>query len=222
MDVLDASDLAVSLPAGLGIAAVVLGGLLAAILPTCLYVYVEPRGRRMWAAQGDTAATRKAPLLVRLTAWLSFAIGQTAIPLLLVPVACGALLYVQIRLGALSPVGLGVTGAIGLAALVQAVLAVRLVPMGVRLLARNAREGQRAASIARMHGFVHGVALAGALSLGWAMRTIPGLVRPVLRHALEWTALRPVAIFAVVCLLHALLLGRSSVLMIDKSAKPGE
>lgn len=216
---MDVSDLAISLPAGLGIAALLLGALLGAVLPTCLYVYVEPRGRRLWATQGDTPSTRRAPLLVRLTAWLGFAIGQAGVVLLAVPVLCGALLYVQIRLGALSPVGLGITGALGLAALVQAALAFRLVPLGVRLLARNARECQRAASVARLNGTVHGVILAGALSLGWAMRTLPGLVRPVLRHTLEWTALRPVAAFAIVCLLHALLLGRSGQLTRDKQDK---
>jgi hypothetical protein len=216
---MDMSDLALSLPAGLGIAALLLVAFLGAILPTCLYVYVEPRGRTQWATAGDTPSTRRAPLLVRLTAWLSFAIGQTAVALLLVPVTCGGLLYVQIRLGALSPIGLGITGALGLAALVQAALALQLVPLGVRLLARNAREGQRAASLARLNGTIHGVILAGALSLGWAMRTMPGLVRPVLRHTLEWTAVRPVAAFAIVCLLQALLLGRSGQLMQDKQDK---
>src|SRR5208283_5914654 len=108
-----------------------------------------------------------------------------------------------------SPIGLGVTAALGLAALVQAGLALRLLPLGVRLLARNARECERAAPLARFHGLVHGAILAGALGLGWAMSTIPGFVRPVLRHTLEWTALRPVAAYAIVCLLHAMLLGRS-------------
>jgi hypothetical protein len=58
------------------------------------------------------------------------------------------------------------------------------------------------------------------------MRALPGLVRPVLRHTLEWTALRPMVAFAVVCILHALLLGRSGALLIDntsgKTVKPGE
>jgi hypothetical protein len=209
-------DLGFSLPAGFTVAVIALGSLLGAIVPTCLYVYVEPRGRRQWATAGDSPSTRRAPALVRLTAWLSFAVGQMAIPLLLVPITCGALLYVQIRLGALSPIGLGVTAALGLAALIQAVLAVRLLPLGVRLLARNASECGRAASLARFNGVVHGAILAGTLLLGWAMSTIPGLVRPVLRATLEWTALRPVAAYAVVCLLHALLLGRSGRMLAEK------
>jgi hypothetical protein len=209
-------DLGFSLPAGLTVAVLLLGALLGAILPTCLYVYVEPRGRRQWATAGDSPSARKAPLLVRFTAWLSFVIAQVALPLLLVPVTCGGLLYVQIRLGALSPIGLGATAALGLAALVQAVLALRMVPLGVRLLARSASESKRAAGVARFQGVVNGIVLSGTLALGWAMSTIPGFVRPVLRHTLEWTALRPVAAFAVVCLLHALLLGRSGRLLAEK------
>jgi hypothetical protein len=209
-------DLAFSLPAGLTVAMLALGGLLGAILPTCLYVYVEPRGRQQWATAGDSPKARKAPLLVRFTAWLSFVLAQVALPLLLVPVTCGGLLYVQIRLGALSPIGLGATAALGLAALVQAALAFRLLPLGVRLLARNASEAKRAAGLARFQGVVHGAILSGSLLLGWAMSTIPGFVRPVLRHTLEWTALRPVAAYAAVCLLHALLLGRSGRLLAEK------
>ena len=150
-----------------------LGGLLGAILPTCLYVYVEPRGRAQWATAGDSPSTRRAPLLVRLTAWLSFAVAQMALPLLLVPVTCGGLLYVQIRLGALSPVGLGMTGALGLAALVQAALAFRLLPLGVRLLARSAGEVRRVTSVARLQGLVHAAVLGGSLALLWAMSHHP-------------------------------------------------
>ena len=112
-------DLAFSPPTGLtGLAwaALLLAGLLGAILPTCLYVYVEPRGRRQWAVAGDAPSTRRAPRLVRFTAWLGFVLAQLALPLLLVPVTCGGLLYVQIRLGALSPTALGATAALGLAA----------------------------------------------------------------------------------------------------------
>jgi hypothetical protein len=212
-------DLAFSLPAGLTVAMLALGALLGAILPTCLYVYVEPRGRAQWATAGDSPATRRAPLLVRFTAWLSFLVAQMALPLLLVPLTCGGLLYVQIRLGALSPVGLGMTAALGLAALVQAALAFRLLPVGVRLLARNAGEVRRVASVARFQAVVHAAVLGGSMALLWAMTTIPGLIRPVLRHTLEWTALRPVAAYAVVGLLHALLLGRSGRMLHDEKAE---
>jgi hypothetical protein len=212
-------DLAFSPPAGLAWAALLLAGLLGAILPTCLYVYVEPRGRRQWAVAGDAPSSRRAPRLVRFTAWLGFVLSQLALPLLLVPVTCGGLLYVQIRLGALSPTALGATAALGLAALVQSVVALRHVPLGVRLLARHAGEGKRAGGLARFHALVHGAVLAGALSLGWAMSAIPGFVRPVLRHTLEWTAVRPVAAYALVCLLHAWLLARCGRMLAEKLDK---
>jgi len=91
------------------------------------------------------------------------------------------------------------------------------VPLGVRMLAGGAV--QKVAAFARVDAAVHGTILAGALALGWAMRTVPGFVRPVLRHTLEWAALRPVAAFAAICLLQALLLARSSALMVDKQGK---
>ena len=45
-------------PAVIAVAAV-LGAILAAIIPTALYLYVEPRGRRQWAVAGDNADTRR-------------------------------------------------------------------------------------------------------------------------------------------------------------------
>lgn len=205
-----------SLPAGLAVAAVALGGLLGAILPTCLYVYVEPRGRRLWAVDGDTLSSRRAPILVRATSWLGFAVAQLAVPLLAVPVLCGSLLYAQIRLGALSPVTLTITAVLGLAALTQAVLAAGLVPLGVRLLARNAEACRLAAARARRQAGVNGAILAAGLALGWAMTAMPGMVRPIVRTALEWTALRPVMVYAALCLLHALMLGRCGRVVADK------
>ena len=46
-------------PAVIAVAAV-LGVIFAAIFPTALYLYVEPRGRRQWAVAGDNADTRRA------------------------------------------------------------------------------------------------------------------------------------------------------------------
>src|SRR5271166_5548019 len=109
---------------GIAIAAGGLAALLGAILPTCLYLYVEPRGRRQWAAEGDTLGKRSAPGIVRLTAWLSFAIGQLALPWLIVPGVCAVLLYLQTKLGIVRPIGLAATVGIGAAALLQAVMAV--------------------------------------------------------------------------------------------------
>jgi hypothetical protein len=205
-----------SLPLSVLVAAASVGAVLAAILPTCLYLYVEPRGRRQWASGNEAARARKAPALVRLTAWLSFAIGQLAIPWLLVPVACAGLLYVQAKLGVLRPVGLGVTVAVGLAGLVQTVLAVRLLPLGVRLLARDAKLVRVVGATARANGLASAALLAGGLTLSWAMTALPSFVHPWLRVALAWTALRPVMAYAAVCLLHAMLLGRCDRALADE------
>lgn len=199
---------AFSPPAGLVAVAAVLGALFAAVLPTCLYLYVEPRGRLQWAAAGDNAATRRAPGLVRATAWLSFLVGQLAVPWLLVPAGCAALVYLQTKLGAGRPIGLGVTVTLGFAALAQSLLALRLVPLGVRLLSHDARAAARAGAVARTHGLASAVILGGCVALGWAVATVPSFVHPWLRVVLLWAALRPVMAYAGLCLLHALLLGR--------------
>jgi hypothetical protein len=195
-------------PVGLIAAAALLGAFLAAILPTCLYLYVEPRGRRQWVESSDDPARRRAPGVVRFTAWLSFVVGQVAFPWLLVPAICAVLLYLQTKLGVGRPLGLGLTAAVGVAALVQAVLALRLLPLGVRLLARDEGACARASARARFNALFSASVLGGAGLLSWAMATIPNFVHPWLRAALAWTALRPVMAYAAVCLLHALLLGR--------------
>lgn len=210
---------AFSPPLGLTVTGALLGALLAAILPTCLYLYVEPRGRRQWAVAGDTPAQRRAPAFVRLTAWLSFAIGQLALPWLLVPATCAALLYVQTKLGMVRPLGLGITVAVGIAALVQSFLALRLLPLGVRLLSRDARACSGVRARARWNGVVSAVVLGGGFLLSWAMTSMPNFVHPWLRAALEWTALRPVMTYAAVSLVHAALLGRCAATLAD-AGKP--
>jgi hypothetical protein len=199
---------AFSPPPGLIVIAAILAALFAAVLPTCLYLYVEPRGRLQWASAGDSVATRRAPGLVRATAWLSFLVGQLAVPWLLVPAACAALVYLQTKLGAGRPIGLAVTVTLGFAALVQSLLALRLVPLGVRLLSRDPRTLTRAGASARAHGLVSAVILGGCMALGWAIATVPSFVHPWLRVVLVWAALRPVMAYAALCLLHACLLGR--------------
>jgi hypothetical protein len=201
-------ETAFSPPPGLSITAAVLVVLFAAILPTCLYLYVEPRGRRQWATAGDNPAKRRAPVLVRFTAWLSFVVGQLAIPWLLVPAVCTVLVILQTKLGVARPLGLGVTVAVGVAALLQSLLSLRLIPLGVRLLSRNEKTAKRASGGVRWNGMVSAVVLGGCLLLSWAIATIPGFVHPWLRIALVWTALRPVMVYAALCLVHALLLGR--------------
>ncbi len=197
-----------TLPMSVVVAAAVVGALLAAIAPTFLYLYVEPRCRRHWAAAGEASSARKAPALVRLTAWSSFAVGQLALPSLLVPASCAGLVYVQARLGLLRPGGLMVTVAVAVAALVQSLVAVRLIPLGVRLLARDAKLVAGASARARTSALVNGVVLAGGLALSWALATLPSFGLPWLRFVLAWAALRPVIAYAAVCLLHAMLLGR--------------
>ena len=208
-------ETAFSPPLGLTITAAVLAFLFAAILPTCLYLYVEPRGRRQWATAGDNPATRRAPVLVRVTAWLSFVVGQLAIPWLLVPAVCAVLVFLQTKLGVARPLGLGVTVIVGVAALLQSLLSLRLIPLGVRLLSRDPKTAKRASGGARWNATVSVVVLGGCLLLSWAIATIPGFVHPWLRVALVWTALRPVMVYAGLCLAHALLLGRCARALAD-------
>jgi hypothetical protein len=185
---------------------VVLVVIATAVFPTCLYLYVEPRGRRSWGVAGDSPGTRRAPVLVRVTAWVSFAAGQLAIPWLLVPAGCAGLLYVQTKIGAVRPIGSTLTVLLGVMSLVQALLALRLVPLGVRLIARDARSWSRLATTAKVSGLSSGVLMALGVLMAWGMAAAPGLVHPWLRIVLAWAALRPVLAYAAVGLLHALLL----------------
>ena len=208
-------ETAFSPPTGLTVTVAVLAVLFAAILPTCLYLYVEPRGRRQWATAGDRVASRRAPVLVRFTAWFSFVVGQLAIPWLLVPAVCAGLVILQTKLGIARPFGLGVTVAVGVAALLQSLLSLRLIPLGVRLLSRDAKTAARASGGARWNAMVSAGVLVGCVLLSWAIATVPGFVHPWLRVALVWTALRPVMVYAALCLGHALLLGRCARALAD-------
>jgi hypothetical protein len=140
---------------------------------------------------------------------MSFAVGQLAFLWLLVPAWCAVLVVIQMKLpfgsGALS---LGLTAAAGVTALVQAVLSLRMLPLGVRLLARDARACAGAARRGRLQATASAAFLMGAAVASWAVTTIPGVVHPWLGAALQWTAFRPVMAYAAVCLLHGLLLGR--------------
>jgi hypothetical protein len=192
-----------------GVAFGIVAGLaLVSLLPTCLYLYVEPRGRNLWAKAGDSPSSRRAPAIVRAAAWLSFVVGQLAIPWLLIPVVCGVLLYLQARLGMSKPVAIASTALGGVLALVQAVMALRLVPLGVRLLMRDARVCERAGARARFAAMVSAAVLGGAGALGWAMASMPRLVHPWLGTVLDWAVLRPEMIYGGACLIHALVLGQ--------------
>jgi hypothetical protein len=202
---------------GILVAGAVVGALFAAILPTCLYLYVEPRGRAQWAsatgaggdgADGAARARPRAPGLVRASAWLSFAIGQLAIPWLFVPVVCAILVYLQVQLGVARPLGVAVTALVGVLALAQALVSLRLLPLGVRLLVGDARLSAGLAGRARTHAAISAAVLGGCGAVSWAVAAIPSFVHPWLGATLAWTALRPVMAYASVCLLHAVLLGR--------------
>jgi len=201
-------DAAFSLPLGITVGVAVLGALLAAILPTCLYLYVEPRGRVQWGVAGDTPSARRAPKLVRASAWLSFAVGQLGFLWLLLPAWCAVLLYLQMKLGFGRTFSLGLTAAAGASALVQAMLALRLIPLGVRLLSRDVRACSAALARRRLQITASVTFLVGSAIASWAVASVPGLVHPWLAATLQWTALRPVMAYAAVCLVHGLLLGQ--------------
>ena len=191
-----------------------------AILPTCLYRYVEPRGRLQWGAAGDSPRTRRAPALVRLTAWASFAVGQLAVLCLVaVPAACAVLLYLQAKLGIGRFFGVAITAAVAAMALAQSLLAVRLLPLGVRLLARDAGLPKRIGALALGNGFGSALLMGMGVLLGWVMAAAPWLVHPWLRVALVWTALRPLMVYAAVCLVHALMLGQCARVLVDGPSK---
>jgi hypothetical protein len=195
-----------SIPTAIVVVLASLAALLGAILPTSLYLFVEPRGRRQWAVEGDSPDKRRAPGVIRMTAWLSFALGQTALPWLIVPGTCAVLVYTQLRLGYVRPTGLAITVALGVAALGQAVMALRLFPLGIKLLVRDAGVCSALARRTRTMALACAVILGGAMLLGWAMFSIPNFVHPVLRTALVWTVLRPMMVYAAVCMGHAALL----------------
>jgi hypothetical protein len=187
-----------------GIAAAALA--LASVLPTCLFLYVEPRGRKLWAREGDSPSDRRAPVFVRATAWMSFLLGQLAIPWLVIPVVCGVLLYLQARLGIWKPVAMASTATAGVLALVQTALAVRMIPIGVRLLMRDARGV--AVSHTRFAAMASASVLGGAAALAWAITNVPRFVNPWLGTALDWAVLRPEMVYGAACLVHALVLAR--------------
>jgi hypothetical protein len=188
------------------IVAALLGALIAGLLPTCLYLYVEPRGRLAWG----TAVGRggRAPILVRIAAWASFALGQLALPWLVIPALCVGFLVLQAKLGLVRPVSALAVGSLAAMGLVQALLAVRLIPLGVQLLMHSDRAWARLGAIARTLGVAYGVVLAASALVGLGMGAVPGAVHPWLRLALDWAALRPVMACAAAGVVHALVLDR--------------
>lgn len=198
------------------VTAAVLSGLLGSILPTCLYLYVEPRGRLGWGQSDQPAAKRRAPVLVRLSAWLGFALAQLALPWLVVPVACVANVYLQSRLGIARPLGVGVTLGVGAMALVQSALTLRLFPIGIRLLVGDSALCGRLQRVATVNAVANGLLIAAVAASSWSLSVAPGFVYRWLHAVLAWTALRPVMIYAVAGLVHALLLRQCPRLLADR------
>jgi len=200
------------------IVAVLLGLSCAAILPTCVYLYVEPRGRLNWATPGDSPERRRAPVLVRVAAWTSLAMGQLALPWLAVPIGCGALIYLQAQLGILRPAGLVVSVLALAMSLAEVLVSVGLWPLGIRLLVRGERLADRVRRRARL------VLAASAATIGtgglvsWLLSGSPRLVHPWLRAVLERAAIWPIEVYAAVCLVHAIVLGQCLRVLADHSA----
>ena len=199
------------------VTAAVLGGLLGSILPTCLYLYVEPRGRLGWGGyEPSSRGARRAPLLVRFSAWFGFALAQLALPWLLVPAACVGVVYLQSRLGIARPLGVSITLALGAMALVQSALTLRLFPIGIKLLMGDSGQSDRIAKVAAFNAVANGVLVAAVVFLSWGMSGAPGFVYRWLRVVLAWTALRPMMAYAIAGLAQALLLARCCRLLVDR------
>jgi hypothetical protein len=103
---------------------------------------------------------------------------------------------------------MGVTAIVGVIGVLQSVLALGLLPLGVKLLMRDAKACGRLRARARFNAGVSAAMLGVAGALGWAVANVPGFVHPWLAAALGWTALRPVLVYGAACLVHALVLGQ--------------
>jgi hypothetical protein len=172
------------------------------IVPTATYVYAERRSRLHWA--DATSSRTKAPITVRLAAWGSLALGQLAIPWLLVPVACVVVLLGLCKVGAATTTLWVVLSTIAVVAALQSVVAFRLFPFGIRRLAHDKKIGARSRSVSAMLVGVNLAAL-GAVALGFALVHIPSVVHPILAKVLQVGVLWPVAFFGALGIASALL-----------------
>jgi hypothetical protein len=183
------------------------------IVPTATYLYAERRSRAQWVEAVDatgvdadrtTRPRARAPIAVRAAAWGSLALGQLAIPWLLVPGACVVVLLGLGKVGAATTTLWIVLPFLAVAAALQAIVAFRLFPFGIRLLARDKAIRVRARSVAGMLVAVN-LAAVSAAGLGFALIHIPRLVHPVLATVLRVGIVLPVAVFGVLGLASALL-----------------
>ena len=193
--------------------------LMLSIVPTATYLYVERRCRRHWIETKDAshvsfavaagrAPRTRAPLLVRIAAWWSMAVGQLAIPWLVVPGACGLVLYTLAKVGRSSFSSSALIVGLGVAALLQSIFVFRLFPLGIRLLARDAKARARTRSVAVSLAVVNLLALAMS-GLTYALLHVPGFLNPIVRVTLFYGAVIPIAVFAVLGLVQSLVVARA-------------
>ena len=157
---------------------------------------------------GAAGRRGRAPVLVRLAAFASFALGQLALPWLLIPALCVGFLVLQAKLGLVRPVPALAVGSLAGMGFAQAALAVRLIPLGVQLLMNSERLWGRLRAVARMLGMAHGAVLGLSALVAFGIGAVPGAVHPWLRVALDWAALKPVMACAAAGVLHAVLVDR--------------
>jgi hypothetical protein len=121
-----------------------------------------------------------------------------------VPAACVVVLVGLSKVGAASATLWGVLGTTALVAVLQSVVAFRLFPFGVRLLARDKQIRARARSVAKMLFGVN-VAALGAAGLAFVLVHIPSVIHPVLAKVVHVGIVLPVAFFGALGLASALL-----------------
>jgi hypothetical protein len=187
------------------IVAAVLGLILIAIFPTATYLYVEKRARAHWV----DVAEKRAPGPVRLTAWVSLALGQLCLVWLVLPVVCGGLVYALSRVGHGGTLGYGLILGLGLAALLQSLTSFGLIPFGVRVLARNSKTRERAKGLGRGIGLVNASALLLA-GVTYGSMHVPGMLHPIIKIGLTYGVALPVGIYAIFGLVLAALMTRAA------------
>lgn len=180
------------------------GALFVSVLPTAVYLYVERRGRRSWA---DAATGRKrAPLLVHFASWSGLLFGQLAVPWLLVAGECALLWFGLAKIGRASASITFTLGALALAVVFQSIASLRLFPLSVRLLANDPKRAARSRSVAVTLAIANLFGLASS-GLGYsvllAMRSGHPIDR-VTKATLYYGVILPVAVFAVVGLVQAI------------------
>jgi hypothetical protein len=180
------------------IVAVVVGLLFFSIFPTATYLYVEKRARPHW---GDVGGKR-APGIVRATAWASLALGQMGFLWLVLPVVCGGLVYALARVGHGGTAGYTAIVLLGVFALLQSITSFGLVPFGIRALARNSTMRAKAKGLARVIGLVN-VAALGMAATTYGMMLVRGILHPIIKVGLVYGVALPVGVFALLSLVLA-------------------